>query len=103
KTWYKPHTCVHKVKCCVWDCVPEQKFITEKVCTMQKVEKVVHQKFIVQELIEEVRKEDVILVTLEPYRGRPAAPKCGAPGAAPGAAPAAAPGAAPAAGAAYEE
>jgi hypothetical protein len=70
KTCYKPVTCVQKVKCCVWDCVPVQKVVTERVCTMKTVEKIVMQKCCTRELVEEVKQENVTLVTFAPYRGK---------------------------------
>ncbi len=84
KVCYKPHTCVKKVKCTVWECVPEQKTITEKVCTVEKREKIVEQKCVVPELIEECEREPVILIILHPIKGddclcppKPACPGCG--------------------------
>jgi hypothetical protein len=79
KICYRKETCVHKVKCCVWDCVPVQKVVTEKVCTMKTVEKTVLQKCCVRELVEEVKQENVILVGLAPYHGKIAPPPCPAP------------------------
>jgi hypothetical protein len=70
KVCYKKEMCVHKVKCCVWECVPETKVVTEKVCTMKKVEKTVMQKYITRELVDEVTKEPVTLVRFCPYKGK---------------------------------
>lgn len=90
KTCYKPQVCVQKVKCFVWDCVPTTQVVTEKVCCMQPQEKVVAKKCIVQELVEETKKEEVTVISFDVYKGHlptppaptplpcaPAAPCCG--------------------------
>jgi hypothetical protein len=79
KTCYKPCTYVKKVSCTVWDCVPEQKEVVEKVCTVQCKEKIVEHRCKVTELVKVPVKEKVTLITLVPLTSIDVVQPCGCP------------------------
>jgi hypothetical protein len=79
KTCYKPCTYVKKVSCTVYDCVPEQKEITEKVCKVECREKIVEHRCQVTELVKVPVKEKVTLVTLVPFTSLEEVKACACP------------------------
>jgi hypothetical protein len=77
KTCYKPCTYVKKVQCTVWETVTEQREVTEKVCKMVPVEKIVEKKVCCGlQCVDVKKKELVTLITLSPILVEvPPAPK----------------------------